>query len=107
MAISDEVQRWGAPVRRWARTQRREYAQDAERPLAGDLGAMGVYSALVAAGAAAVKACGRELPARVPLGDPVLPPVATLRPPRRLPKAPVTIPTRAPFTAFQGPWGHA
>src|SRR3954454_20759740 len=107
MAISDEVQRWGAPVRRWARTQRREDAQGAERPLAGDLGAMGVYSALVAAGAAAVKACGRELPARVPLGDAVLLTVATFRLARRLAKDPVTSPIRAPFTAFQGPSGHA
>src|SRR3954451_2365326 len=107
MAISDEVQRWGAPVRRWARVQRREYAQGAERPLAGDLGAMGVYSALVAAGAAAVKASGRELPTRVPLGDAVLLTVATFRLARRLAKDPVTSPIRAPFTEFQGPSGHA
>src|SRR3954451_245584 len=107
MAISDEVQRWGAPVRRWARVQRREYAQGAERPLGSDLGAMGVYSALVAAGAAAVKASGRELPTRVPLGDPVLLTAATFRLARRLAKDPVTSPIRAPFTAFQGPSGHA
>jgi hypothetical protein len=107
MAISDEVQRWGAPVRRWARVQRREYTQGAERPLAGDLGAMGVYSTLVAAGAAAVKASGRELPTRVPLGDAVLLTVATFRLARRLAKDPVTSPIRAPFTAFQGPSGHA
>jgi Protein of unknown function (DUF1360) len=107
MAISDEVQRWGAPVRRWARHQKREYTQGAERPLGGDLGAMGVYSALVAAAAAAVKASGRELPARVPLGDAVLLTVATFRLARRLAKDPVTSPIRAPFTAFQGPSGHA
>src|SRR4051794_36601751 len=107
MAISDEVQRWGAPVRRWARAQKREYAQGAERPLAGDLGAMGVYSALVAAGAAAVKASGRELPSRVPHGDAVLLTVATFRLARRLAKDPVTSPIRAPFTAFQGASGHA
>src|SRR3954463_5366608 len=107
MAISDEVQRWGAPVRRWARAQKREYAQGAERPLAGDLGAMGVYSALRAAGAAAVKASGRELPIRVPLGDAVLLTVATFRLARRLAKDPVTSPIRAPFTAFHGTSGHA
>jgi hypothetical protein len=107
MAISDEVQRWGAPVRRWARVQRREYTQGAERPLAGDLGAMGVYSALVAAGAAAVKVSGRQLPTRVPLGDAVLLTVATFRLARRLAKDPVTSPIRAPFTAYQGTSGHA
>jgi hypothetical protein len=107
MAIADEVQRLGAPVRRWARTQKREYTQGAERPLAGDLGAMSVYAGLVTAGAAAIRASGRELPSRVPLGDAVLLTVATFRLARRLAKDPVTSPIRAPFTAFQGPSGHA
>ena len=107
MALPDEVQRLGAPVRRWARTQKREYARGAERPLGGDLGAMGVYGALVTAGAAAVRASGRELPTRIPLGDAVLLTVATFRLARRLAKDPVTSPIRAPFTAFQGPSGHA
>ena len=107
MAIPDEAQRLGAPVRRWARIQKREYARGAERPLAGDLGAMGVYGGLVAAGAAAVRVSGRELPTRIPLGDAVLLTVATFRLARRLAKDPVTAPIRAPFTAFQGPSGHA
>src|SRR4051812_5617301 len=107
MAIGDEVQRLGAPVRRWARTQRHEYTQGAERPLGGDLGAMSVYTGLVAAAAAAVRASGRELPSRIPLGDAVLLTVATFRLARRLAKDPVTSPLRAPFTAFQGPSGHA
>src|ERR687885_976033 len=107
MAISDEVQRWGAPVRRWAQVQRREYAQGAERPLAGDLGARGFYAALVTAGAAAVRASGRDLPTRIPLGDAVLLTVATFRLARRIAKDPVTSPLRAPFTVFQGPSGHA
>src|SRR5919202_5928170 len=107
MAIPDEVQRWGAPVRRWARVQKREYTQGAERPLAGDLGAMGVYGSLVAAGAAAIRASGRELPTRIPLGDAVLLTVATFRLARRLAKGPVTSPIRAPFTAYQGTSGHA
>ena len=68
MAIADEVQRIGAPVRRWARTQKREYTNGEPRPLAGDLGAMGVYVGLVSAAAAAVRASGRELPERIPLG---------------------------------------
>jgi hypothetical protein len=107
MVIGEEVQRLGAPVRRWARTQKREYARGAERPLEGDLGAMGVYAGLVAAGAAAVRASGRELPSRIPLGDAVLLTVATFRLARRLAKDPVTSPIRAPFTAFQGTSGHA
>ena len=48
MAIADEVQRIGAPVRRWARTQKREYTHGEARPLGADLGAMGVYVGLVA-----------------------------------------------------------
>jgi hypothetical protein len=107
MAIADEVQRLGRPVRRWVRTQQREYTRGAERPLAGDLGAMGVYAGLVSAGAAAVRASGRELPDRLPLGDAVLLTVATFRLARRLAKDPVTSPIRAPFTTFQGASGHA
>ncbi|MGY1620068.1 DUF1360 domain-containing protein [Geodermatophilus sp. SYSU D00691] len=107
MAIAEEVQRLSAPVRRWARTQKREYTNGAERPLGGDLGAMGVYSGLVAAGVAAVRASGRDLPDRIPVGDAVLLTVATFRLARRLAKDPVTSPLRAPFTAFQGPSGHA
>ena len=107
MAIADEVQRLSGPVRRWARHQEREYTNGAERPLAGDLGAMGVYLGLVSAGAAAVRAGGRELPDRIPVGDAFLLTVATFRLARRLAKDPVTSPIRAPFTTFQGPSGHA
>src|SRR3712207_9433201 len=107
MAIADEVQRIGAPVRRWARHQQREYTQGEPRPLAGDLGAMGVYLGLVSAGAAAVRASGRELPERIPPGDAALLAVGTFRLARRLAQDPVTSPLRAPFTTFQGPSGHA
>ena len=107
MAIPDEVRRIGAPVRRWARTQRREYTNGEERPLAGDLGAMGVYLGLVSAAAAAVRASGRELPERIPVGDALLLTVATFRLARRLAKDPVTAPLRAPFTRFEGASGHA
>src|SRR5687768_2750609 len=98
MAITDEVQRLARPVRRWARTQRREYTNGADRPLAGDLGAMSVYVGLVSAAAAAVKASGRELPDRIPAADAALLTVATFRLARRLAKDPVTSPIRAPFT---------
>ena len=107
MAITDEVQRASAPFLRWARTQKREYTQGEARPLGSDLGAMGVYSSLVAAGVVAVRASGRELPERIPLGDVALLTVATFRLARRLAKDPVTAPLRAPFVSFQGPSGHA
>src|SRR5918998_6108559 len=107
MAMADEVRRIGAPVRRWVRTQKREYTNGEERPLAGDLGAMGVYVGLVSAAAAAVRASGRELPARIPLGDAALLTVATFRLARRIAKDPVTSPLRAPFTTFQGTSGEA
>src|SRR3954454_5959213 len=107
MAIADGVQRIGAPVRRWARTQRREYTNGEERPLAGDLGAMGVYVGLVSTAAAAVRASGRQLPDRIPVGDALLLTVATFRLARRIAKDPVTAPIRAPFTRFEGASGHA
>jgi hypothetical protein len=107
MAIGDEVQGIGEPVRRWARRQKREYTNGEERPLAGDLGAMGVYVGLVSAAAAAVRASGRELPERIPVGDALLLTVATFRLARRIAKDPVTSPIRAPFTRFEGPSGHA
>ncbi|NEK85053.1 DUF1360 domain-containing protein [Blastococcus saxobsidens] len=107
MAIADEVQRVGAPIRRWARTQKREYTQGEARPLGADLGAMGVYMSLVAGGAAAVRASGTQLPERIPFGDAALLTVATFRLARRIAKDPVTAPVRAPFVKFEGPSGHA
>lgn len=107
MVIADEVQRLSAPVRRWARTQKREYTDGEPRPLGGDLGAMGVYLGLVSAAAAAVRASGRELPERIPFGDGALLTVATFRLARRIAKDPVTSPIRAPFTRFRGASGHA
>ena len=107
MAIADEVQRVGAPLRRWARTQKREYTNGEPRPLGGDLGAMGVYAGLVAGGAVAVRAAGKQLPERIPLGDAVLLTIATFRLARRIAKDPVTSPLRAPFVRFEGASGHA
>lgn len=107
MAIADEVQRLVEPVRRWARTQHREYTNGEPRPLAGDLGAMGVYLSLVTAGIATVRRQGLDLPTRIPIGDVALLTVATFRLSRRIAKDPVTSPLRAPFTTFEGPSGHA
>ena len=107
MAITDEVGRISSPVRRWARTQKEQYSHGEDRPLGGLLGAMGTYLTLTAAGAAAVRASGRELPTRIPLGDVVLLTVATFRIARTIAKDPVTSPLRAPFTTFQGQSGEA
>src|SRR3954471_1125841 len=107
MAMPDEVRRIGAPVRRGARIQKRGYTNGEPRPLAGDLGAMSVYAGLVSAAAAAVRASGRELPERIPLGDATLLTIATFRLARRIAKDPVTSPIRAPFTRFEGASGHA
>ena len=107
MAFAEEVQRLSRPVRRWARTQQREYAQGEERPLGADLGAMGVYLGLVSAAAAAVRLSGRELPTRIPPGDLALMTIATFRLSRRIAKDPITAPLRAPFTVFQGASGEA
>src|SRR3954471_436143 len=107
MAITDEVQRLGEPVRRWARTQKQEYTQGEARPLGADLGAMGVYVGLVGTAAAAIRATGRELPTRIPLGDAVLLTIGTFRLARRIAKDPVTAPVRAPFTSYQGTSGEA
>ena len=107
MAIADGVQRIGAPVRRSARSQKHEDIKGEERTLAGDLGALGVYVGLVSAAAAAVRASGRELPERIPVGDALLLTVATFRLARRIAKDPVTAPIRAPFVRFEGASGHA
>jgi hypothetical protein len=107
MALGDGVQRIGRPLRRWASVQEREYTNGEPRPLAGDLGAMGVYLGVVAAAATAVRASGRQLPDRIPAGDAALLTVATFRLARRIAKDPVTSPIRAPFTRFEGASGHA
>jgi hypothetical protein len=107
MAIAEEVQRLSRPVRRWVSTQQREYTQGEARPLAADLGAMGVYVGLVSAAATAVRISARELPTRIPLGDVALMTIATFRLSRRIAKDPVTAPLRAPFTVYRGASGEA
>jgi hypothetical protein len=107
MAMAEGVQRIGGPVRRWAQAQQQEYTNGEERPLAADLGAMGVYVSLVSAAAAAIRVSGRELPTRIPLADFALLTVGTFRLARRIAKDPVTSPIRAPFTSYQGTSGEA
>ena len=107
MVVTDGVQRIGRPVLQWAQAQERHYTQGEPRPLAADLGAMGVYGGLVLTAAAAIRRSGRELPSRIPLGDAVLLTVGTFRLARRIAKDPVTAPIRAPFTRFEGASGEA
>jgi hypothetical protein len=97
----------GSPVRRWAQAQQQAYTSGEDRPLGGFLGAMSVYGTVVAAGAVAVRASGRRLPERIPLGDAVLLTIGTFRLARRIAKDPVTSPLRAPFARFNGPSGEA
>jgi Protein of unknown function (DUF1360) len=96
-----------ADVRRWARAQKHAYAHGEDRPLGGLLGAMGVYLTTVTGAAVAVRASGRQLPDRVPLGDAVLLTIATFRTARTIAKDPVASPLRAPFTTYRGTSGEA
>jgi hypothetical protein len=107
MAITDEVQRLGDPVRRWATTQKQEYTQGEPRPLGADLGAMSVYVSLVGAAVTAIRVSGRQLPSRIPLGDAALLTIGTFRLARRIAKDPVTAPVRAPFVRYTGTSGEA
>ena len=102
-----DVRQIGEPVRRWARSQKQEYTRGEARPLGADLGAMGVYLGLVGTAAAAIRATGRDLPSRIPVGDAVLLTVGTFRLARRMAKDPVTAPVRAPFVSYQGTSGEA
>src|SRR3954464_1480918 len=107
MAITDEVQRLGAPGRRWARAPEQEHTRGGRRPLGAARGAMSIYVGLVGAAAAAIRASGRELPHRIPLGDAALLTIGTFRLARRIAKDPVTAPVRAPFVSYQGTSGEA
>jgi hypothetical protein len=89
-------------VREWAGRQARAYSNSEERPLAGYLKVLGWYAGGVGAASALARACGREIPERVPPWDVTLLSVATHRLSRTLAKDPVTSPLRAPFTRYQG-----
>jgi hypothetical protein len=90
-----------------ARSQQRQYAGDADRPLAGYLGTMATYGTVVGALAAATRLSGRPVPDGLPVKDVTLCALATHKLSRLLTKDPVTSPLRAPFTAYQGTSGPA
>ncbi len=84
-----------------AKRVQRSYAGDEDRPLAGYVGAMGAYSALVGGLTVLGRALGARLPDRFGAGDTVLLGAATFKASRMLGKAAVTSPLRAPFTRYE------
>jgi hypothetical protein len=83
-----------------------DYAEPAKRPpLLSYLATMITFNGLLAAALAAAKRRGRELPARVELGDVLLVGVASHKLSRLISKDKVTSPVRAPFTELEGSGG--
>jgi hypothetical protein len=91
------------------RSEERGYAggTDDERPLAGYLGTMSAYGAVVATIAGATRATGRPVPDDLDPRQVVLSAAAIHKLSRLLAKDPVTSPLRAPFTRYQGTAGPA
>jgi hypothetical protein len=92
-----------------ARAEERRYVGDSgeERPLAGYLSTMSVYTAVVAAIAGAARATGRDIPDGLDLRQVALSAAATHKLSRLLAKDPITSPLRAPFTEYRGTAGPA
>jgi hypothetical protein len=84
----------------------RQYAGDAQRPLAGYVLVMAAYGGIVGGLAALAKAWGKT-PARLDTKDIVLLCLATHKSSRLLAKDAVTSPLRAAFTRYQEPAGDA
>jgi Protein of unknown function (DUF1360) len=78
-----------------ARSQQRQYAGDADRPLGGYLGTMTAYGAVAGGLAAATALTGRQVPDGLPAKDVALCALATHKLSRLLTKDPVTSPLRA------------
>lgn len=91
------------------RAEERGYAggSDEERPLAGYLGTMSVYGAIVATIAGAARAAGRPVPDGLDPRQAALSAAAIHKLSLLLAKDPVTSPLRAPFTRYQGTAGPA
>jgi hypothetical protein len=84
-----------------AKQVQRDYAGDADRPLAGYVGAMGAYGAFVGGLTVLGRALGARLPRRIGAGDTALLGAATFKASRMLAKAAITSPLRAPVTRFE------
>jgi hypothetical protein len=89
-------------VAAWARRQAEHYRGDAERPLGGYLGLLGIYTGGVGALAALGRLLGRQVPDRIGVLDLGMLAIATHRLARTIAKDPITSPLRAPFTRFGG-----
>ncbi len=89
-----------------AKQVQRGYSGDADRPLAGYVGAMGAYGAFVGGLTALGRVLGARLPHRIGAGDTALLGAATFKASRTLAKAAVTSPLRAPFTRYEEPAGE-
>ena len=91
-----------ARVRSWAQRQGLEYRNGSDRPLAGYLSLLSVYTTGTAAAAVAARALGRSAPRRLSPWDVVQLTLATHKVSRMIAKDPVTSPLRAPFTRYEG-----
>ncbi|MEV7041482.1 DUF1360 domain-containing protein [Amycolatopsis sp. NPDC051061] len=89
-----------------AKQVQRDYAGDADRPLAGYAGAMGAYGAFVGGLTALGRLLGARVPHRIGAADTALLGAATFKASRMLAKAAITSPLRAPFTRYEEPAGE-
>jgi len=89
-------------IRSWARRQGIEYRNGADRPLAGYLALLGVYTTGTAAAVVAARGLGRSAPQRLSPWDVLQLAIATHKLSRTIAKDPVTSPLRAPFTTYEG-----
>ena len=92
-----------------ARAEEQSYSADSagERPLAGYLGTMSVYAAVVAAIAGAARVSRRDIPDGLDPRQVALSAAAIHKLSRLMAKDPVTSPLRAPFTRYEGTAGPA
>jgi hypothetical protein len=89
-------------VRGWLRRQGQEYRNGADRPLAGYLSLLSVYTTGTATAALAGRLLGRRAPDRLAPWDVAQLAIATHKVSRMIAKDPVTSPLRAPFTRYEG-----
>jgi hypothetical protein len=95
-------------VGEWAHRQADSYRSNGEdRPLAGYLGALGVYVTGVGGVTWAARALGFTAPERITPFDLALVGLATHKTSRIISKDAVTSPLRAPFTVYDEPSGDA
>ncbi|HVU93066.1 MAG TPA: DUF1360 domain-containing protein [Jatrophihabitans sp.] len=102
MTASSASDRPLARVRGWLRQQGVEYRNGADRPLAGYLVLLSVYSSGTLGAVGAARLLGRRAPQRISPWDLAQLTVATHKVSRLIAKDPVTSPLRSPFTRYEG-----